>query len=295
MRALDCPGDLLARYRRGLTTPSELEAVEQHVAGCAACQLSQKLGADFDSVGLPRGFDDQLIAKYAKLAAATAKKGPTKGAVRRRHPPQAILLAAAALVILAAASAATLLRRQPSPPPAPAQRQGAAVPAAVVPSQAALPATTASGAGELEPSASVVPAPAPPRASAPPAGPPESAATLFAEANQARRSGDTSRAIALYQRLQKRFGESAEAQLSRVTLGRLLLDNGSASAALAQFDGYLSIPNGRLRLEALAGRARSLGALSRAVEERQAWQRLLSEYPDSVYSEKARRRLAELR
>jgi outer membrane protein assembly factor BamD (BamD/ComL family) len=123
----------------------------------------------------------------------------------------------------------------------------------------------------------------------------ESAASLFAKANDARRAGDTAAATVLYRQLQATFPGSAESRLSRVSLGRLLLDNGSPAAALSQFDSYSSVAGGELRLEALYGRANALGALGRASDEQRAWQRLLKEFPSSVYTGRAQKRLAELR
>jgi TolA-binding protein len=123
----------------------------------------------------------------------------------------------------------------------------------------------------------------------------ESASLLFAKANKARRSGDTAAATELYRRLQGSFPGSAESRLSHVSLGRLLLDTGSAAAALQQFDRYLSAAGGELRLEALYGRASALGALGRPDEEQRAWQQLLKQFPGSVYAERARKRLGQLR
>jgi hypothetical protein len=86
-----------------------------------------------------------------------------------------------------------------------------------------------------------------------------------------------------------------EATLSLVSLGGLLLHNGSPAAALAQFDRYLGVAGPRpLAVEALYGRGRALRALGRAGDEAQTWRRLLREHPGSPYAEHARRRLAEL-
>ena len=123
----------------------------------------------------------------------------------------------------------------------------------------------------------------------------ESASQLFAKANEERRSGDTTAATELYRRLQGSFPGSAESRLSHVSLGRLLLDTGSAAAALQQFDRYLSAAGGELRLEALYGRASALSALGRPSEEQRTWQQLLKEFPGSVYTERARKRLGQLR
>jgi TolA-binding protein len=118
---------------------------------------------------------------------------------------------------------------------------------------------------------------------------------LFADANEARRTGRADQAIVLYMQLQRAFPTSAQAQLSAVSLGRLLLERGSPGAALQQFSRYLGGPDRVLRAEALAGRARALRALGKSAEERAAWQSLLHEYPGSVYADGANKRLDELR
>ncbi|WP_437744970.1 tetratricopeptide repeat protein [Sorangium sp. So ce1504] len=133
-------------------------------------------------------------------------------------------------------------------------------------------------------------------ASSPSASPTASTAEqLFREANDARRAGRSRRAIELYRALQKGFASSPEATLSLVSLGGLLLQDGSPAAALAQFDRYLGVAGSRpLAVEALYGRGRALRALGRAGDEAQTWRRLLREHPGSPYVEHARRRLAEL-
>jgi TolA-binding protein len=121
-----------------------------------------------------------------------------------------------------------------------------------------------------------------------------SATALLRQASDARRAGDAERAIVLYRRLKREFGASPEAVLSTVPLGRLLLQAGSARAALAEFDRYLAAaPSGTLVPEALYGRARALGELGDRSGERSAWQRLTAEFPGSAYAPLGRRRLAE--
>jgi TolA-binding protein len=132
---------------------------------------------------------------------------------------------------------------------------------------------------------------APPVASAP-----VSAAELFARANDARRTADTKRAIALYDELQTRFPDSREASTSRVALGRLLLDReGEPARARALFEGYLEHdPSGALAEEARVGRAQALMRLGERNAEREAWLELLERHPTSVHAERARQRLAAL-
>jgi TolA-binding protein len=120
---------------------------------------------------------------------------------------------------------------------------------------------------------------------------------LFAKANALRRGGQTADAVHAYRVLEQSFPGSAEALVSRVTLGRLLLDRGiDVRAALAEFDTYLvRAPRGALAEEALIGRALALGRLGRASDaERGAWSSLLATHPKSTYAARARARIEQL-
>jgi TolA-binding protein len=123
---------------------------------------------------------------------------------------------------------------------------------------------------------------------------PPTAARLFAEANQARRAGDVSKASGLYHSLQDQFPGSAEAELSRVTLSLLLLDSGDAQGALRGFERYLAGGTRGLEAEALVGRARALGRLGRRELEATAWQEVQRKYPRSIYGRQASERLLAL-
>ncbi|HVY32124.1 MAG TPA: zf-HC2 domain-containing protein [Polyangiaceae bacterium] len=123
---------------------------------------------------------------------------------------------------------------------------------------------------------------------------PSSAAKLFGEANQARRSGDIGRAAGLYHLLQDQFPGSPEADLSRVTLALLLLDSGDAKGALSGFERYLAGSSRGLEAEALVGRARALGRLGRRDQEAVAWREVQRKYPRSIYGRQANERLAAL-
>ena len=120
-------------------------------------------------------------------------------------------------------------------------------------------------------------------------------AALLHQASGARRAGDSDRALAVYRRLQQAFPRSAEATLSSVSLGGLLLDRQLPRAALAQFDAYLMASRGGVLIpEALYGRGRALAALGDRREEGRTWDRLLKDFPDSTYAPFAKRRLQEL-
>jgi hypothetical protein len=119
---------------------------------------------------------------------------------------------------------------------------------------------------------------------------------LFTRANIAQRDGAAAEAASLYGELERSFPGTSEELVSRVLLGRLLLDRlDDAKGALAQFDSYLASPElEALREEALIGRALALERLARHSEEKRAWELLLAAYPRSSYAEPARTRLDEL-
>ena len=84
--------------------------------------------------------------------------------------------------------------------------------------------------------------------------------------------------------------------MSSVAIGGLLLERQAPRAALAQFDAYLGSPRATgLIPEALYGRARALDRLRNERAERQTWDRLLADFPESAYAPLARRRLSELK
>ncbi len=303
-----CPEDLVARSRRGPLSAVEQRALAAHLGVCALCRGELALAALYDQVPDGPGPDDgALIARLADRATHRA----TRRAARR---PAWGLAAAAGIALVAAAGAAAawISTRRPSTPPATpeAGRPITTVSPARAPRQASLAGGDEVASEPTSELAWAAPAPAvlpPVRPTAPgPAGgaaarvrsaaravPAPGAAELFAAANGARRAGDLPGAIARYQALQRRFPAAAEATVSRVSAGELLVRVGEPAAALAQFDGYLRAP-GPLAPEALFGRARALGALGRREDEEGAWRDLLSRFPHSVYDGAARRRLDEL-
>lgn len=115
-------------------------------------------------------------------------------------------------------------------------------------------------------------------------------AALFSAANAARRAGRQDRAIALYLELQRTHPSSAEASLSHVSLGRLLVVRRELRGAVAQFSTYLR-SGGPLEEEALLGKAQALAALGQREDARAAWRTLLERYPRSIYAAEARERL----
>jgi len=121
----------------------------------------------------------------------------------------------------------------------------------------------------------------------------ETAAALFSQANELRRTGRDDQAIQMYRKLQRLFSGTPQAEQSHATLGQLLLQRLSADEALAQFDRYLA-HEGPLTEDVLVGRALSLQRLGRGHEERRTWETLLHRFPSSVHATRAKARLADL-
>jgi hypothetical protein len=65
------------------------------------------------------------------------------------------------------------------------------------------------------------------------------------------------------------------------------------AAALSSFDAYLAHGDGSLLQEALLGRIRSLRALGRVDEERQAIEQFLERFPSSPQADGLRGRVPE--
>ena len=209
-----------------------------------------------------------------------------------------LVVALLAFGLAGVAAAATIVILRPAAPSAP--------------SATAAPAPPSAGlARAVEPRKAVDHEPAPasndpvaersapvsrPAAVEPVAVEPPSASALFSRANQARRDGKVAEAVRLYRTLQERHSGTSEELVSRVSLGRLLLDtSGDSRGALVQFNSYLASPGGgALRESAMVGRAIALGRLGRIAEERAAWKALLEAWPKSTYQKRARARLAEL-
>jgi TolA-binding protein len=122
---------------------------------------------------------------------------------------------------------------------------------------------------------------------------PESAATLYALANQARVSGNRDAAVRAYLDLLSRFPSSAEALASHLTLGNLYLVSGEPLLALAEFRAHQAGGGAGFGPESAWGVALALGQLGPRAEEREALLSLLSQYPNSVYEAGARRKLSQ--
>jgi TolA-binding protein len=120
------------------------------------------------------------------------------------------------------------------------------------------------------------------------------AASLFAEANRARRDGNTGRALTLYRKLQHEYPSSAESQTSIALCAKIMLDRGDSAAAAADYNRYLREGTPVLNAEALVGRARALEQLGQPDAAIAAWREVEERFPGTVHARLAATRLAAL-
>jgi TolA-binding protein len=292
--AFDCRSDRVSYARRGKLSSSESLAFEAHLQACDSCLLGVEIGADFDALDQPEWDDGARIERLATRLAGNLRRPHRKALLRVAALAACLLLTG----IAAAAAVRWLAPRQPlsaaansassngSQARAKPSAMAIALPSASAPALAEAPsASAASSALSSDVAAQALGA----RTRAV-----QSAAQLFRGANEARRAGQSQKAIQIYGSLQHEYPGSAEAALSLVSLGSLL-SSANPRGALQQFDRYLSTsPSGGVAAEALYGRGRALQALGRQSEERTTWQELLARYPRCPYVDRATRRLAEL-
>jgi TolA-binding protein len=302
------PEKLLDRVRRGTASDEERARADAHLANCAACSIEQSLYLQTERNAAPRPGDDLALARIRGFVhRAIEERARPLGRVRKRFIATRWGIGAfAATLLLTTLVMATVLFRERQRAAGNAANPGREASAPAMPLAHAAPIVetpppqvetavsapvAANAAGDARPREVA------PRSTAKPeraktTGAP-TAAELFARANQLRRQDQVGEAAAAYRELQRSFPGTAEELLSRVVLGRLLLDRlGEARLALSQFDSYLAHPApGSLREEALVGRALALARLDRTTEERLAWSALLEAYPRSTYAARARARI----
>jgi TolA-binding protein len=299
-----CTDERVLRERRGQLAESERPAFNAHLTMCEWCRIDLAVGLAFDESDVPAVDDGVRIRRLVRAAEQWTKGGRVprvSGAATLRR--RTAVLAAACFLLVAGAATAELggprgvaaivlrpFRRGAETPADPTTPRAPSRPAR--PAEPAAPPPAPLAEDDVAPPTPAAPSSMPHRALS--AARTESAANLFGLANDARRSGDTRTASTLFRQLQHLFPESAEARLSRVSLGGLLLDDGRAGAALDQFDRAVAGGDATLRPEALYGRARALGALHRDGAEVLAWEQLLREFPSCPYADTARRRLDAL-
>ena len=319
--------NLLVRARGRDLSDGERRELERALETSATLKVAYQVGKDFDRVSTVQVGDDELIARAAGRALGQRLPGRERAGQRARWGQPARLATAigvaAVLVVSSTAAWTGLVRpflrahnvdvedsikpreegtvtgRLRAKRPNHANADKMAAPRESVDPLAANDAPIAVLADTPEPLGADRSAKREAHAPSPGAVrlavvPISTAADVFRQANLARHAGDLESARALYTELQARFPGSDEARLSLVSMGKLLLAAGRAEEAERQLSRYLSLGDGELTEEALVGRAQSLELLGRSESERQVWERLLRQYPASVYGASAKRRLADL-
>jgi TolA-binding protein len=293
------PEELLERADRGGMSEADRARLDQHLAECAVCRVERGLSARAAIDAAPLR-DEKLLLARLKRDVVARLESPAGQRPRRKRAVVVLSLLAASVASVATATTMVVMRRAASVQEAAVAPRVAVKPAAASSVVVAAPAV---GAAPVEQAPSAVDTaeatpPSPEREQPAKAAAIEvsSAAEAFSRANLARREGKVKEAVRLYRTLQERFAGSSEELVSRVALGRLLLDRlGDSRGALVQFNSYLASPgSGALREEAMVGRALALGRLGRVTEERAAWTALLDAWPKSAHAKRAQARLAEL-
>lgn len=305
------PEDLIDKWSEGGLSDLERDRLSAHVATCAGCRFELRARQDF--AGVAGELPPAVLVKSPVASGHRASSPDLAPRIVSRHRGRArrkVWLLGLAAALVGSVSLAALVARVVGSP------SGVATPSVVRPAPRAhaAPGAPASSPNEgpialddlplPEPSSEAAVATAPgPRAASVRAAAVDpaivtrkspSAAELFQSANQARRDGNASRAIALYRSLEAEHPSSEEARLSYATLARMLLDRGDARSALEGFDHYLSNGGSALGEEALVGRALALQKLGGGDAEAAAWRDVLGRFPRSVHARLARSRLADL-
>ena len=321
------PEDLLDKDAHGALEDSERARLEAHVAHCSACRLERQLRADFASeleahLPLERfaglGSLGQLAIDAMPAPARKSDKSDKSDAramargPRRRRTKLVWLLAAIALPVGGAAAGMNGLGEGPwsrfvvgaisSAPPAAGTTEAPRpkihrAPVVTLPEPAPLAEVAAPSAPEVTAQPSVAAAHAHAMgggaAGAAPAHKP-GPADLFEAASDARRRGDYGRVLDADRELDDRYPTSREAQVLRAIVGRVLLDRGDPTGALARFDSSLAAGGGELgelAHESMVGRATALDRLGRTDEATKAWSALVASFPDTPYAAHVRARL----
>jgi len=290
------PEDLSIRARRGDMRAQEQRALDHTLDAHPDLRLAHELGRDFDQELCVLPGDDALIFRASERALA-------KPRARRRAKRWGLALGLAAAISISTAAAMTLWRtREPSHPSrvakvvrAPTPQSGAVrLPSPVKQDESPVEKSRPAAVPGAATITRRLPDSGPHARAADSAAPLESAASLFRAAGSARREGDAARARSLYTELAARFPGSHEARVSRISLGKLLLEAGHPGDAARAFTQYLAESDHVLDEEALVGRADALAQLGDRAEEIRAWQALLRGHPASVYRARAQQRLQAL-
>lgn len=273
------PSDPLAEALRGAldepATAADDAMVQRAIAGAAAtlatgAATAGTAAANTSKLSAAKVAGVRLLYPLAAAASVATVGGAIWLATHGPREAPAPLTAAVSVAIPASVAAPPAEREEPRP-----------VDSLSV-SVDELPAAPGASARKRAPDVAVAPA--------------RSAEELFREANAERRSGGTKRAEELYRTLLSTHPTAPESRATRVSLGRLLLEQkGDARGALAQFDAYLQgAGDETLDEEARVGRALAFEKLGNGAEERRAWRELMQHHPGSLQAARAKRRLETL-
>ena len=293
------PEDLLERAERGAISAADRVRLELHLAECAVCRVERALATQAALDVAPLRDEKLFLARLKRDVGVRLEASPGQRA-RRKRTVVVVALLAASVATAATAATVVVMRRAASSHETtvavPGVGKAHQAPRMTAPVAAPAPTPAAEEPSPAEPMAVDAVAPSAELPAKPAAVDVTSAAEAFSRANLARRDGKVKEAVRLYRTLQERFAGSSEELVSRVALGRLLLDRlGDSRGALVQFNSYLASPgSGALREEAMVGRALALGRLGRSAEERAAWSALVAAWPKSAHAKHAQARLAEL-
>ena len=283
------PEHLLEKESLGTLDDAERKQLDAHLGQCPACRFERTVRADFaDELA---GEDPPVRISGVLVDAGIEKEKALVVPPPRRARFRLTWLVAAAVLLLVATAVASEQTRSVILPffgvrtvtvvvtaPAPTNP-----PPPVVVNVLPQPQPTTLPVATEEPKNEVVPVVVQ-----------QTSQTIFDEESDARRRGDYERAIALHSELVTKYPKSKEAQVSRVTVARMLLDRGDAASALLGFDAYLRNGGGELSEEAMLGRATSLDRLNKNDEALAAWKTLAEQHPDGPYAAHAQVRIEAL-
>jgi TolA-binding protein len=299
--------NLMAKARRRELRADERRRLEQGLNASLEAALLYQAGRSFDEEVVVQTGDETFIegvatqaarrfgrvearsrARVSALAVAVgsisslAAAGILVVAVRASHPATSVAANHAATQARASTNPATSRFIQPLHVPSVEPSSAQAVTGELTPglARAAIPATP-DVKHELTPPVTRADA-----RSSLPALP--TAPSLFQSANKSRSEGSIVAAVADYERLQREFPRSREAELATMSLGLIELQRGNPRMALAHFRrARLTQPSP----EALWGEAKALHQLGNTADEHRVLDELLRHYPGSAYDAAARKRL----
>jgi tetratricopeptide (TPR) repeat protein len=278
----DHPEDLLDLASRAPLTRAQRHVMNEHLAVCPPCAMQMRMAR---RARLAARSTAQTLSSNPRAVARAIERAQRLGWRRSALGRKRALFGLGVLFLSSGAFAASWLAVRGTPD-TPALASRASV-VAVTP-RSGSPASDRLESAE-EPLVEPAAAPRTLRARTDL----QTARGLFARARDLRLGGDSDGALKIYRKLQRDYAETRESHLSYLVVGRLWLERGRPDLAVRQFTQYLE-RGGAAVEEALAGRATALGRLDRRSDEMADLNRILRDFPTSVYGNRARARLEEL-